>query len=124
MNKQLLALAAVSLLTLAAPSDLRSQDTAYWTQADLAAYAKSLAPKINEQHFALERLGEFGSHFALMVHREGNGPAEIHDEFTDFYVVAGGSRDALHGRRGRRAQNDRPRRDSRQVDQGAAKPGP
>ena len=91
MNRQLLALAAVSLLTLAAPSDLRCQDTAYWTQADLAAYAKSLAPKINEQHFALERLGEFGSHFALMVHREGNGPAEIHDDFTDFYVVQAGA---------------------------------
>ena len=90
MNKQLLALASVSVLALSAPSILHAEETAYWTKADLAAYAKTLAPKINEQHFALERFGDYGSHYALIVHREGNGPAEIHDEVTDFYVVQDG----------------------------------
>ena len=84
-------LAAAAALGLFLPGLLPAQDdSAYWSKSDLAAYAKKLAPKINEQHFALERLGEYGSHYGLMVHREGNGPAEIHDAVTDFYVVQAG----------------------------------
>lgn len=79
-----LALAAV----LAQPA--AAQGVGYWTNAELKAAAKKMAPKINEQHFALDRLGDWGSHYALMVHREGNGPSEIHDGYTDFYVVQSG----------------------------------
>ncbi len=50
-----------------------------------------LAPNLSEQHYALERLGDFGSHYVLMLHREGDGPAEVHDGQTDFYVVQAGS---------------------------------
>ena len=67
-----------------------AQGVRYWTDAELKAAAKKMSPNINEQHFALDRLGDWGSHYALMVHREGNGPSEIHDDYTDFYVVQSG----------------------------------
>jgi len=86
-----LALAAL----LAQPAT--AQGVRYWPDADLKAAAENLAPKINEQHFALDRLGDWGSHYALMVHREGNGPSEIHDQYTDFYVVQSGEGTLITG---------------------------
>ena len=56
-----------------------------------------MSPKINEQHYALDRLGDWGSHYALMVHREGNGPSEIHDQYTDFYVIQSGEGTLITG---------------------------
>jgi mannose-6-phosphate isomerase-like protein (cupin superfamily) len=70
---------------------LSAQDAKVWSGADLKGYAKKLKPKLNADHYALENLGDYGSHFMLMVYREGNGPAELHAKTTDFYVVQEGS---------------------------------
>jgi len=80
----LLALAAISLGTL------RAEEAAHWSSGTLQGYTKKLAPNINPEHYALERLGDFGSHYALVVYREGNGPAESHETETDFYVIQSG----------------------------------
>lgn len=80
---------AIVLLSLTAAT-LRAADTVYWSDAELKAYAAKLAPKVNQDHFAVERFDDFGSHYALIVYREGNGPAEVHESVTDFYVVQTG----------------------------------
>lgn len=72
-------------------SSLFAADAEVWQSPKLKSYAIEMAPHLNEQHYALERLGDFDSHYVLMVHREGDGPAEVHDGQTDFYVVQAGS---------------------------------
>ena len=74
-----------------ATSTLTAADAEVWSSPKLKSYAIEMAPNLNEQQYALERLGDFGSHYVLMVHREGDGPAEVHDGQTDFYVVQAGS---------------------------------
>ena len=86
MLKLFLALTLAALPLTAASGDAVS----YWPNAKLKGYAKELAPKVNADHYALERLGEFGNHYVLVVHRLANGPAESHEAETDFYVVQAG----------------------------------
>lgn len=73
------------------PFLLSAQEAAVWSGADLKQYSKKLKPNLNADRYATENLGNYGSHFMLMVHREGNGPAELHAKMTDFYVVQEGS---------------------------------
>src|SRR5690606_34960587 len=77
-------------LLLLAPT-MSADEVTVWPSARLKAYAAELAPKVNEQQYALERLEDFGSHYVMMVHRLDDGPAEVHDAVTDFYVVQGGT---------------------------------
>lgn len=86
MLRLFLVLALAALPLAAAEGD----NVSYWPDAKLKGYAQELAPKVNADHFALERLGEFGNHYVLMVHRLANGPAESHESETDFYVVQAG----------------------------------
>jgi mannose-6-phosphate isomerase-like protein (cupin superfamily) len=79
----------VILLALAAP--LAAEDAKVWSGADLTKYAAKLKPNLNADHYALEKLADYGSHYMLMVYREGNGPAELHAKQTDLYVVQAGS---------------------------------
>jgi mannose-6-phosphate isomerase-like protein (cupin superfamily) len=83
------ALLLVVLLALAAP--LAAEDAKVWSSTDLKSYGAKLKPKLNADHYALENLADYGSHYMLMVYREGNGPAELHAKQTDFYVVQDGS---------------------------------
>lgn len=62
----------------------------HWTAAELKAYEKKLASKMNAQKLANERLSEFGNHYAMIAHREGDGIAEIHDRDADLFVVTSG----------------------------------
>ena len=71
------------------PFALADQHPAYWPKDKLSDYSRSLEAKVQDQ-VAIERLGEFGSHFALMVHRTGTGTSESHETDTDFYVVQAG----------------------------------
>ena len=61
----------------------------HWSKKKMHEYSHSLASKV-ENHLAIEQLGEFGSHFALVAHRTGTGTSELHDDYTDFYVVQAG----------------------------------
>ena len=89
IRNALICIFSLALTTvLAQPAS--AQGVRYWTDAEMKAYAKNMSPKINEGRYALERLGDWGSHYALMVHREGDGPSEVHDIHTDFYVVQNG----------------------------------
>ncbi len=81
----------LTLALIAAPLAAAGGDAKVWSTGELDQTAARLSKNLNEQHYQLERLGDFGNHYVLLVHREGNGPAEIHDEWTDFYVVREGT---------------------------------
>ena len=63
---------------------------AHWTSGELQAFGAKLAPKINAQKIATERLGNFGDHSFLIAHREGNGEAEVHETQNDVMVIESG----------------------------------
>ncbi len=79
------------LLTVALQLAAADKTANIWPGRELDETAAELSKNLNEQHYQIERLGDFGGHYALLVHREGSGPAEVHDEWTDFYVVRGGT---------------------------------
>lgn len=62
-----------------------------WKAADLAAYDKKLAPKINEGKVANETIATWGNHLAMIAHREGDGESEIHEKMVDVFVVQSGA---------------------------------
>ena len=80
---------AFFLTVILIPSALADQHSTYWPKDKLAGYSSSLDAKVKD-HVAIEELGQFGSHFALMVHRTGTGTSESHAGDTDFYVVQAG----------------------------------
>lgn len=77
------------LLIIAFASSAFANPTTYWQKDELAGYSSSLIGKVKD-HVAVEQLGAFGSHSALMVHRTGTGTSELHSADTDFYVVQTG----------------------------------
>jgi mannose-6-phosphate isomerase-like protein (cupin superfamily) len=80
----------VALLALGVPLASQESDAAHWSVGSLQEYTAKLGPKVDHNHMAVENLGEFGSHYVLVVHRDETGQAELHDTETDFYVVADG----------------------------------
>jgi mannose-6-phosphate isomerase-like protein (cupin superfamily) len=62
----------------------------YWSASELKAFSKTLAPKVNAQKFASERLTDYGNHYTMVAHREGNGEAELHETESDLFVVTSG----------------------------------
>lgn len=82
----------LAALTLAFP--LISAEPAgykYWSAAQLLDTEKALAPKMSGQKVASERAGSFGNHYALFLHREASGRAELHEHQADLMVIQSGS---------------------------------
>ncbi len=63
----------------------------YWSAAELKGFSKTLAPKINAQKFAADRIAEFGNHYAMVAYREGSGEAEFHETEADLFVISSGT---------------------------------
>lgn len=63
----------------------------YWSAAQLKAFDHTLAPKINAQKVATERLADLGNHYTMVAHREGSGEAEYHESEADLFFVTSGS---------------------------------
>lgn len=80
----------VALLALAVPVASQNSDAMLWSVNSLREYTAKLGPKVDHNNMAVEQLGEFGSHYVLVVHRDETGLAELHDTETDFYVVVDG----------------------------------
>src|SRR5882672_11155948 len=51
----------------------------------------------NRHHFAVELLADFPNDSALLVHREGDGPPELHEAQVDIFFVQSGSATLLIG---------------------------
>jgi len=69
----------------------------YWNAAELLAKEKALAPKMNAQKVASERIGSFGNHSALALHREASGQAELHQHQADLLVIQSGTASLIVG---------------------------
>jgi mannose-6-phosphate isomerase-like protein (cupin superfamily) len=80
--KILLFLAAVPLFA----ADL--EGFAAWTSADIQAHAK--AAKLDEHKAGVDRVANWGNHGLLIVRREGDGEAEIHENQVDVITVVSG----------------------------------
>ncbi len=63
----------------------------YWSASELKGMEKTLGGKLAGKNFASERTGEFGNHYTMVAHREGNGEAELHENDADLFVVESGS---------------------------------
>jgi mannose-6-phosphate isomerase-like protein (cupin superfamily) len=61
-----------------------------WKSSELRAFESKLAPKMNAHKIALEPLGSYGNHSAIMLHREGDGEAELHETQNDLIVIESG----------------------------------
>jgi len=79
-----LILIAVALPLMAAdPAGFAS-----WTNADIQARAK--AAKLDEHKAGADRAANWGNHSLLIVRREGDGEAEIHENQVDVITVVSG----------------------------------
>lgn len=61
-----------------------------YSPAELHAYEQSLPPRMNPLKQAAERLADFGNHQAWIAHREANGLAEIHENWSDLMFIVSG----------------------------------
>ena len=68
-----------------------------WKAAELKAFSKSLAPKINEKKVATQDLTKVGNYRFMVAHREGSGEAEYHALDADIFVVQSGTATLVYG---------------------------
>ena len=68
-----------------------------WKAAELKAFSKSLAPKINEKKAATQDLTKVGNYRFMVAHREGSGEAEYHAVDADIFVVESGTATLIYG---------------------------
>jgi mannose-6-phosphate isomerase-like protein (cupin superfamily) len=68
-----------------------------WTSAQLKAFSKSLAPKIDAKKVATQQLGGFGNYSFMVAHREGSGEAEYHATQADIFFVQTGTATLVYG---------------------------
>ena len=80
--KILIILAALPLMA-ADPAGFAS-----WTSADIQSRAK--AAKLDEHKAGADRVANWGNHGLLIVRREGDGEAEIHENQVDVITVVSG----------------------------------
>jgi mannose-6-phosphate isomerase-like protein (cupin superfamily) len=68
-----------------------------WKSAELKAFSKSLAPKVNQAHVASQVLTNFGNYSFMMAHRDGAGEAEFHATQADVFFVQSGEGTLTYG---------------------------
>jgi mannose-6-phosphate isomerase-like protein (cupin superfamily) len=68
-----------------------------WKSADLKAFSKSLAPKMNDQKLATQQLTSFGNYLFMVAHREASGEAEYHATQADIFMVQTGEATLVYG---------------------------
>lgn len=68
----------------------------YWSAAELKAMSKPLANK-SDAKTSSENVGNWGVDHALMIHREGSGIAELHENDADVIMVVSGTGTLLVG---------------------------
>ena len=68
-----------------------------WKSAELKAFSKSLAPKIDAKKVATQPIPGFGNYSFIVAHREGPGEAEYHETQSDLFVVQSGEATLVYG---------------------------
>jgi mannose-6-phosphate isomerase-like protein (cupin superfamily) len=69
----------------------------HWSAAELVEKENALAPRMSAQKVASQRIGDFGNHYALILHREGSGEAELHEKDADLLVIQSGTATLIVG---------------------------
>ncbi len=92
----------VLLLTIAAATPAFAQSTPeviYWPAAKLSAYSPTLKERqtANKTTSASEILSDLGNHKFEILRRDGSGAGELHQNWTDVFVVQGGEAIILYG---------------------------
>ena len=83
-------IAIIGLMALAMRADAPAGFD-MWTGAQLKAFSKSLAPKVNAQKLAIQTLAKYGTHAVMIAHREASGEAELHETQADLFIVQTGA---------------------------------
>jgi mannose-6-phosphate isomerase-like protein (cupin superfamily) len=66
-----------------------------WTQSEIQTHAKAV--KLDEHKAGVDRAGNWGNHGFLIVRREGDGEAEIHETQVDVIFVKSGEGSLILG---------------------------
>ncbi len=58
--------------------------------SDLKNIDQQVAQKFGPQKTGTQQLGDYGTHTMMLAHVEATGPAEIHENLTDIFVIQSG----------------------------------
>ncbi len=64
---------------------------ALFKASDLKAAEQQIVQKLGAQKSALQELGDFGTHRIMVSHVEATGPAEVHENLTDIFIIQSGA---------------------------------
>ncbi len=84
----------------AAPSFAQSKsDVIYWPASTLSGYSATLKGRQTEKKTmsASEILSDLGNHKFEILRRDGSGAGELHQNWTDIFIVEGGEATILYG---------------------------
>ncbi len=95
--KKLAALARVPfMMLLMAAGD--PQGFVVWTAGDLKARAAAFASKLSpEGVVASDKIADYGYYNTQLAHREATGVAELHEKFTDIFMIQSGEATVVIG---------------------------
>lgn len=90
------------LLTLGAATPVFAQakpDIVYWPASTLSGYSATLKGRqtTNKAMSASEILSDLGNHKFEILRRDGSGAGELHQNWTDIFIVQGGEATILYG---------------------------
>jgi mannose-6-phosphate isomerase-like protein (cupin superfamily) len=88
MKLAFLTLSTAALLMTTAAFAADPEGFAMYKASDLESRAK--AAKLDENKAGMSRVGSWGNHSLLLVRREGDGAAEVHDNQVDIITVISG----------------------------------
>ena len=93
---------AVVLIVLGAavPSSAQSPaEVVYWSASTLGGYSPTLKGRetTNKTTSASEILSDLGNHKFEILRRDGSGAGELHQNWTDVFIVQGGEATILYG---------------------------
>jgi mannose-6-phosphate isomerase-like protein (cupin superfamily) len=83
------------LATLAVAAD--APGVVHWSAAAMKDFRAHLAPKLDAQHVATERIADFGKYYFLSVLRTGSGQVELHENDADIFFVQSGAGTLITG---------------------------
>ncbi len=97
MTLRLLAIAAAAALSLSSAWAADSSGAIFWSSSEMKNMDKDLAKKMDATKGALVTVITKPTYNAIVLHREGSGLSEIHEKFSDFFVVRSGQAEILVG---------------------------
>ena len=87
------------LFAAAAASAQTSSDIVYWPAGTIANYSQTLKNRqvAKQTASASEILSDLGNHKFEILRRDGSGAGELHENWTDIFIVQDGEATILYG---------------------------